>query len=83
MVTGGAGYIGTHTVLELLLGDYDVVVVDNLRNATPGKNMTFLFILCVLIVSTFNSLLFQLYFNVVCSWFETRRGNDVSNGGIH
>ena len=64
LVTGGAGYIGTHTVLELLLGDYDVVVVDNLRNATPGKNMTFLFILCVLIVSTFNSLLFQLYFNV-------------------
>jgi UDP-glucose-4-epimerase len=30
LVTGGAGYIGSHTVLELLKRDEDVVVVDNL-----------------------------------------------------
>jgi len=34
LVTGGAGYIGSHTVLELLQADYNVVVVDNLINAS-------------------------------------------------
>lgn len=33
LVTGGAGYIGSHTVVELLNADYDVVVVDNLDNS--------------------------------------------------
>ena len=33
LVTGGAGYIGSHTCLELLKAGYDVVVVDNLCNA--------------------------------------------------
>jgi len=32
-VTGGAGYIGSHTVLELLILGYNVVVVDNLSNS--------------------------------------------------
>ncbi|MCD6681344.1 MAG: UDP-glucose 4-epimerase GalE [Burkholderiaceae bacterium] len=34
LVTGGAGYIGSHTVLELLQAGWDVVVVDNLSNAS-------------------------------------------------
>ena len=33
LVTGGVGYIGSHTVLELLRADYDVVIVDNLCNS--------------------------------------------------
>ncbi|MDZ7720289.1 MAG: UDP-glucose 4-epimerase GalE [Balneolaceae bacterium] len=33
LVTGGAGFIGSHTVLELLNADYKVVVVDNLSNS--------------------------------------------------
>lgn len=30
LVTGGAGYIGSHTCVELLNAGYDVVVMDNL-----------------------------------------------------
>lgn len=33
LVTGGAGYIGSHTCLELLQAGYDVVVIDNLSNS--------------------------------------------------
>ncbi|XP_027080797.1 UDP-glucose 4-epimerase GEPI48-like [Coffea eugenioides] len=54
LVTGGAGYIGSHTVLQLLLGGYKTVVVDNLDNSSDvalkrvrelagehGSNLTF------------------------------------------
>ena len=51
LVTGGCGYIGSHTVLELLNKNYDVVVVDNFSNSNPeglrrvqqitGKTVTF------------------------------------------
>ena len=51
LVAGGAGYIGSHTCVELLEAGYDVVVVDNLYNASPeslkrvekitGKTVTF------------------------------------------
>ena len=35
LVTGGTGYIGSHTVVELLKKDYDVVIVDNYCNSKP------------------------------------------------
>ncbi|MGN0431981.1 MAG: UDP-glucose 4-epimerase GalE [Lachnospiraceae bacterium] len=51
LVTGGAGYIGSHTVVELQNAGYDVVVMDNLSNASKeslvrvekitGKPVTF------------------------------------------
>ena len=51
LVTGGSGYIGSHTVLELLNKNYEVVVVDNLSNSSQeslkrvqqitGKTVTF------------------------------------------
>lgn len=51
LVTGGAGYIGSHTCVELLENGYDVIVVDNLCNSKEeslrrvqeltGKNINF------------------------------------------
>ena len=54
LVTGGAGYIGSHTVLQLLRGGFKTVVVDNLDNSSQiaiqrvkelagdfGKNLSF------------------------------------------
>ena len=51
LVTGGSGYIGSHTCVELLNLGYEVVVVDNLSNSSPvavervkmltGKNVPF------------------------------------------
>lgn len=35
LVTGGTGYIGSHTVVELLNLDYQVVIVDNFSNSKP------------------------------------------------
>ena len=35
LVTGGAGYIGSHTCLELLRQGHDIVIADNLYNANP------------------------------------------------
>lgn len=51
LVTGGAGYIGSHTCLQLLEAGYELVVLDNLSNSKPealrrvqrlaGKNLQF------------------------------------------
>ena len=51
LVTGGTGYIGSHTCVELLNNGYGVVVIDNLCNSNPksldrvreltGKELTF------------------------------------------
>lgn len=35
LVTGGLGFIGSHTCVELLLRDYNVIVIDNLSNSKP------------------------------------------------
>lgn len=35
LLTGGAGYIGSHTAVELLKAGYDVVIADNFSNSSP------------------------------------------------
>lgn len=35
LVTGGAGFIGTHTIVELIHAGHDVVVIDSLSNSSP------------------------------------------------
>lgn len=34
IVTGGAGYIGSHTVIELIENGYEVIIIDNLCNSS-------------------------------------------------
>jgi UDP-glucose 4-epimerase len=36
LVTGGAGFIGSHTVIQLIAADHDVLIVDNFANAKPA-----------------------------------------------
>ena len=36
LITGGAGYIGSHTTVELLNAGFDVVLVDDFSNSSPG-----------------------------------------------
>lgn len=35
LITGGAGYIGSHTVLQMLVAGHEIIVVDNLSNSSP------------------------------------------------
>ena len=37
LVTGGAGFIGSHSTIEVISAGYDAVIVDNLVNANIGK----------------------------------------------
>ncbi len=51
LVTGGAGYIGSHTCVELLNSGHDIVVIDKFSNSSPvalervqkitGKNLKY------------------------------------------
>ena len=37
LVTGGTGFIGSHTTVELINAGYKVVIVDNLSNLTTSR----------------------------------------------
>ena len=34
LVSGGLGFIGSHTVIELLMNNYNVIIIDNLINSS-------------------------------------------------
>jgi len=64
LVTGGAGYIGSHTLVELLGANYDVVVVDNLSNSSSEA---------IKRVETITGKTVKFYENDVCDKEALRR----------
>ena len=36
LVTGGTGFIGSHTTVELIEQGFEVIIIDNLYNSEPG-----------------------------------------------
>ena len=45
LVTGGAGYIGSHTSIQLLEAGYEIVIVDNLCSS-PARTLFFMRQIC-------------------------------------
>jgi len=41
LVTGGAGYVGSHCVVELLQEGFNVVILDNFSNSCKGAGAPF------------------------------------------
>ena len=60
LVTGGAGYIGSHTVIELLEAGYIPVVIDNCINSTCLKDEKVNYVFFCIWGSTFCCKICQL-----------------------
>ena len=74
LVTGGTGYIGSHTVVELLAAGYEPIIVDNLSNSSAkiidqiekitGVVPVFQQPLCIRRVTALKKRLFQQLFKM-------------------
>ena len=49
LVTGGAGFIGSHSTVEMISAGYDTVIIDNLVNASQGETCVCLLLFALLI----------------------------------
>ena len=57
LVTGGAGYVGSHCVLEILEAGYNVVILDNMTNSSQGESSE----MCVLKQKFHLKILYRCY----------------------
>ena len=53
LVTGGAGFVGSHSIIEILAAGYNVVVIDNFINSSIGRNICYI---CVFLHCSVQSL---------------------------
>ena len=60
LVTGGCGFIGSHTCVELLNSGFEVVVIDNLVNSKPDSLNPALFIKLILMMKKVFVRFFQI-----------------------
>lgn len=58
LLTGGAGYVGSHTIIPLIESGYEVVVLDNLSNACKGM----LYCIQIILHKMLYSLCMVIYF---------------------
>ena len=85
LVTGGAGYIGSHGVVELLDAGYEVVVLDNLENGfrdSVDPRAKF-YLGDVREIETFENI-FKGFSNQLVFYYYTDRGliSDVEHGNF-
>ena len=77
LVTGGCGYIGSHTTTLLLKENIDVVIIDNLSNSKidvldkireiTGKSVTFFVFnfLLILLTTSLDVMFFSLFISII------------------
>ena len=65
LVSGGAGYIGSHTCIELLNAGYNIVVADNYYNASP---LVLTGMVAIGIVGALLAIVTQFAERLVCPW---------------
>ena len=48
LVTGGAGFIGSHTCVELLEAGYEIVILDNFSKRLQEKTLNSMKLICLI-----------------------------------
>lgn len=71
LVTGGAGFIGSHTCVELLNAGHEIVILDNFSNSKPealnrirkitGKDFKFYELICLIYLTVEKALKKMIY----------------------
>lgn len=55
LIAGAAGFVGSHTVLELLEAGYDVYAIDNFYNSVEGEDNSLVVVAtCMLLLHSLN-----------------------------
>lgn len=65
LLTGGAGYVGSHTIIPLIESGYEVVVLDNLSNACKGM-LYYILLICVKLL---NEILYSFLYKYLFEFF--------------
>lgn len=67
LLTGGAGYVGSHTIIPLIESGYEVVVLDNLSNACKGM-LYYILLVCAKLLNEILYSFLEILFIVVINY---------------